>query len=204
MQTKVQNRSTLFSAKGIAQVGILSAVSTVLMFIEIPLWFAPSFYKIDLSEIPVLIGSFAIGPLAGVVMELIKNLLNIVFRGTTTGGIGELANFLMGCAMVVPSAILYQRHKTKKHALIGLSVGTVCLVVVGCLLNYYVLLPVYASVFHMPIDALVQMGTAVNPSVNSLWTLVLLAVAPFNLIKGVLVSILTLLLYKHVSPILHR
>ena len=204
MQTKVQNKSALFSAKGIAQVGILSAVSTVLMFIEIPLWFAPGFYKIDLSEIPVLIGSFAIGPLAGVVMELIKNLLNIVFRGTTTGGIGELANFIMGCAMVVPSAILYQRQKTKKHALIGMAVGTACLVVVGCLMNYYVLLPVYASVFHMPIDALVQMGTAVNPSVNSLWTLVLLAVAPFNLIKGVLVSILTLLLYKHVSPLLHR
>lgn len=199
-----QKKSSVFSAKGIAQIGILSAIATVLMFIEIPLWFAPSFYKIDVSEIPVLIGSFALGPFAGVIMELIKNLLHLIIKGTVTGGIGELANFLFGCAMVVPSAILYQRQKSKKSAMIGLAVGTVCMILAGCLMNYYVLLPVYASAFHMPIDALVQMGTAVNPSINSLWALIFLAVAPFNMLKGILVSMLTLVLYKHVSPILHR
>lgn len=204
MQTKTQSRSTLYSAKGIAQIGILSAISTVLMLIEIPLWFAPSFYKIDLSEIPILIGSFAIGPLAGVVMELIKNLLNLVINGTTTGGIGELSNFVIGCSMVVPSAIIYHRRKTKRYAMVGMTAGTLSLIVMGCLLNYFVLLPVYASVFHMPLQALVQMGTAVNPAINSLWTFVLLAVAPFNLLKGVAVSVATALLYKHVSPILHR
>ncbi|NLJ30664.1 MAG: ECF transporter S component [Clostridiales bacterium] len=204
MQTQIKSRASLFSAKGIAQIGILSAISTVLMLIEIPLWFTPGFYKIDLSDVPVLIGSFAMGPMAGVVIELIKNLLHIVLKGTMTGGVGELANFLIGCSMVVPSAILYQRRKSKKSALIGMAVGTVSMGIVGCLLNYYLLLPVYAAVFHMQLQALVQMGAAVNSSINSLETFVILAVAPFNLLKGVLVSIITFLLYKHVSPILHR
>ncbi len=202
--TNKQKRTGIFSAKGIAQIGVMSAISTVLMLIEIPLWFAPSFYKIDLSEIPILIGSFAIGPLAGVIMELIKNLLNLIINGTTTGGIGEMANFIIGCAFVVPSAIIYHRGKTKKHAFIGLAVGTVLLIVAGCLLNSFVLLPVYASVFHMPISALVQMGSAINPAITNLTTFVLFAVAPFNLLKGVLVSIITMLVYKKVSPILHR
>lgn len=202
--SNMQKKSVTFSTKGIAQIGVLSAISTVLMLIEIPLWFAPSFYKIDLSEIPVLIGSFAIGPLAGVIMELIKNLLNLVINGTTTGGIGELANFIIGCAMVVPSALLYKRGKSKKYAVIGLIAGTIALIIAGCLLNYFVLLPVYAQVFHMPINALVQMGGAVNPAITDLPTFVLFAVAPFNLLKGVMVSVVTLLLYKKVSPILHR
>lgn len=204
MQTKTESRSNLFSTKGIAQVGILSAISAVLMLIEIPLWFAPEFYKLDLSEIPTLIGSFAIGPAAGIAIELIKNLLHIVLKGTQTGGVGEISNFLIGCAMVVPSAIIYKRHKSKKFALVGMSVGTASMTLVGCLLNYYLLLPFYAMVFKMPIQALVQFGTAVNPFINSLWALVLLAVAPFNLLKGVAVSAVTLVLYKHVSPILHR
>ncbi len=202
--SNTQKKIGIFSAKGIAQIGVMSAISMVLMMIEIPLWFAPSFYKIDLSEIPILIGSFAIGPLAGVFMELIKNLLILVIKGSTTGGIGELANFIIGCALVVPSAVIYQRGKTKKHAVIGLAVGTAFLIIAGCLLNSFVLLPVYANVFHMPLSALVQMGSAVNPAITDLTTFVLFAVAPFNLLKGVLVSVITILVYKKVSPILHR
>ncbi len=202
--TSSTKKSVIFSAKGIAQIGVLSAIATVLMLIEIPLWFAPNFYKIDLSEIPILIGSFAIGPVAGVIMELIKNIINLIINGTTTGGIGELANFIIGCAMVVPSAVIYQRRKTKKHAIIGLVAGTAFLIAAGCLLNYFVLLPVYAEVFHMPISALVQMGTAVNPAITNLGTLIVFAVIPFNLLKGVMVSVITVLLYKKVSPILHK
>ncbi len=204
MISNTQKRTGVFSAKGIAQIGVLTAISTVLMLVEIPLWFAPSFYKIDLSEIPILIGSFAIGPLAGVIMELLKNLLNLVINGTTTGGIGELSNFIIGCAMVVPGAILYKRGKSRKHAIMGLTAGTVTLVIAGCLLNYFVLLPVYATVFHMPLSALVQMGSVINPAITNLETFVLFAVAPFNLLKGVMVSVITLLVYKRVSPILHK
>ena len=202
--TNAKSQTRIFNAKGIAQIGVLSAIATVLMLVEIPLWFAPGFYKIDLSDIPVLIGSFAIGPLAGVIIELIKNLLHMLLNGTTTGGIGEFSNFLIGCSMVVPSAIIYRHRKTRKYAMIGMSVGTVSLIIVGSLLNAFVLLPVYASVFHMPIDALVGMGTAVNHAINNLTTFVLFAVAPFNLLKGIMVSVITLMVYKKVSPILHR
>jgi riboflavin transporter len=204
IMTNTKQQTKIFDAKGIAQIGVLSAIATALMFFEIPLWFAPSFYKIDLSDIPVLIGSFAIGPVAGVLMELIKNLLHMMIQGTSSGGVGELANFLFGCAMVVPSAMIYKLSKTKKHAIIGLTVGTVCLIIVGCLINAYVLLPVYAKLFHMPIDALVNMGTAVNPAINNLATFVFFAVTPFNLLKGIMVSVITLIIYKKVSPILHR
>ncbi len=202
--TDTKQKTNIFDAKGIAQIGVLTAIATVLMLFEFPLWFAPGFYKIDLSDVPILIGSFAIGPLAGLIMELIKNLLNLMINGTTTGGIGELSNFVIGCALVLPSALIYKRQKTKKGAVIGLVAGTVCLILAGSLLNAYVLLPVYAKVFHMPMDALVAMGTAINPNIKSLPAFILFAVAPFNLLKGVLASVLTLLIYKKVSPILHK
>jgi len=199
-----KQKTNTFNAKGIAQIGVLSAIATVIMLFEIPLWFTPGFYKIDLSDIPIFIGSFAIGPLAGVIMELIKNLLNLLLNGTTTGGIGEFANFLFGCSLVVPSAIIYKLGKTRKHAIVGLSVGTVCFIVVGCLMNAFVLLPVYAKVFHMPMAALIAMGSAINPAIKDLTTFILFAVAPFNLLKGIIVSVVTLLVYKKVSPILHK
>src|SRR5512138_3091678 len=91
-----KQKTNIFDAKGIAQIGVLTAIATVLMLFEFPLWFAPGFYKIDLSDVPILIGSFAIGPLAGLIMEFIKNLLNLMINGTTTGGIGELSNFVIG------------------------------------------------------------------------------------------------------------
>lgn len=192
----------VLSARGITVIALLSALATVLMFIEIPLPFAPSFYKIDFSEVPVLIGTFALGPMAGVLIELIKNLLHIVVKGSDSAFVGELANFILGCSLVIPASLIYLRTKTKKSAIVGLVVGTICFVIAGCLLNAYLLLPVYATMYHMPIDALVAMGTAVNPNITSLTGFVFMAVAPFNLLKGVLVSVVTILLYKQVSPII--
>ena len=168
---------------------------------EVPLPFAPPFYKIDFSEIPVLIGCFVMGPLAGAIVELIKVILNVVISGTTTGGVGDIANFLIGCAMCVPAGVIYKKYHTRKSALAGMAVGTVFMTVIGCILNAYVLLPVYAKAFEMPIDALVAMGTAVNHSITSLSTFVIFAVAPFNLLKGVLVSFIVFLIYKKISPI---
>ncbi len=192
----------VLSARGITVIALLSALATVLMFIEIPLPFAPSFYKIDFSEVPVLIGTFALGPMAGVLIELIKNLLHIVVKGSDSAFVGELANFILGCSLVIPASLIYLRTKTKKSAIAGLVVGTICFVIAGCLLNAYLLLPVYATMYHMPINALVAMGTAVNPNITSLTGFVFMAVAPFNLLKGVLVSVVTILLYKQVSPII--
>lgn len=202
--TNEKKSSKLLDTRGIAQIGILSAIAAVLMVVEIPLWFAPSFYKIDLSELPVLIGSFAMGPFAGVVIELVKILLYLIIHGSSTGGVGDIANFIIGCSFVIPSALIYRHHKSKKSALIGMAVGTFTLIVAGSLLNAFVLLPFYAKVFNMPLDALVAMGHAVNPSINDLTSFVMLAVAPFNLLKGVLVSAVTMLTYKRVSPILHN
>ncbi len=185
----------------IAQVGMLAAIATVIMLFEIPLPFAPSFYELDLSEVPVLVGCFAMGPIAGAVIELVKIILNFVINGTITGGIGEFANLMIGCALCVPAGIIYRKNRTRKGAIIGLITGTVFMTVIGCLLNAYVLLPVYAKVFQMPLDALVEFGTKINPAITSLSTFVMFAVAPFNILKGIVVSAITILIYKKISPI---
>lgn len=200
------NTMAATAAKGnlrtMVTVAMLGAISMILMLFEIPLWFAPSFYEIDLSEVPVLIGTFALGPLAGAATELVKILLKLVFKGTNTAFVGDFANFLIGCALVVPAGLIYKMRKTKKMAVAGMAAGTIAMTVAGCFINAYVLLPAYGKAFGMPIDALVGMGTAVNPAITGLGTFVILAVAPFNIVKGVVVSVITLLLYKYVSPIL--
>ena len=196
--TRTQAR---ISVRTTVKIGMLAAISVVLMLFEIPLPFAPSFYEIDFSEVPVLIGAFAMGPVAGAAIELVKILLNLVITGTDTAGVGELANFIIGCSLCLPAAIVYKRKKTRKGAMIGMAAGTALMVVIGCLINAYVMLPAYSAAFSLPIDALVQMGTAVNPSIKSLSTFVIFAVAPFNLLKAVLVSLIVLLIYKKISPI---
>ena len=201
MNVAANNKKKL-STRMIAQIGMLAAIAFVLMLFEIPLPFAPSFYEIDFSEVPVLIGCFSMGPLAGVLIELIKIILNLCINGTVTAGVGELANFVIGCALVLPAAFIYKRKKTKKGAIIGLVTGTLFMTISGCFINAYVMLPTYAKAFGMPIEALVEMGSAVNASITDLLTFVMFAVVPFNLLKGVLVSIIVLLIYKKISPIL--
>ena len=142
-----------------------------------------------------------LGPLAGVGIELIKNLLHIVISGTQTAGVGEVANFLIGCAFIVPAGLIYHKKHTRTGALIGMASGTVLMTVIGGLMNAYVLLPVYAKAFGMPLNALVEMGTAINAKITSVSTLILFAVTPFNLLKGVLVSLIVFLIYKKISPI---
>lgn len=197
-KTKVNYKST----KVMVQVAMLSAVAIVFMLFDFPLPFAPSFYKLDFSELPVIIGAFAIGPVAGVMIEAIKILLNLLVSGSTTAGVGEFANFIIGCSFVLPAALVYSYKKSKKGAVVGLVFGTVLMTVVGCFINAYVLLPAYAAAFHWEISALIELGSAVNPAIYSLWSFILLAVAPFNLVKGILVSFITLLIYKKISIIL--
>lgn len=190
--------------KEIAKIGVLAGVSAVLMLFEFPLWFAPNFYQLDFSEVPVLLGTFAMGPIAGIAIEFIKILINFVLNGTVTGGIGELANFAVGCAFIIPAGYIYKHNKSFKTAIIGLIVGTITLTTIGSFMNYFVLLPVYAKVFGAPIQAFIDMGNALNPAITDLRTLVLFAVAPFNLLKGIVISSVTILIYKKLSPILHK
>lgn len=187
----------------VVKIAILAALSAVIMLLEFPLPFAPGFYKLDLSEAVILMGGFAMGPVAAAVIELIKNLINILLNGTTTAFVGEFANFLTGCALVVPASLIYKYHKTLKGAIVSLAVGTFSLVIIGSTFNYFVLIPAFSSMYHMPLDEIVSMGSKLNPLVSDLKTLVVFAVAPFNIVKGVLCSLINLLLYKRVSKILH-
>ena len=192
----------IMNTRKMIKISILSAVATLLMFFEIPLWFAPAFYKIDFSEAAVLIGAFALGPASGVAIEFIKIILITVIKGSHTFFVGEIANFIIGCTFVLPAAILYKRYKSKRTALVGMGIGTAFMAAVGSAINAFVLLPLYAKAFKMPMDQIVAMGNAVNKNINSLSTLVFYAVVPFNIIKGIAVSTITFLLYKHIRKIL--
>ena len=150
----------------------------------------------------MLIGSFALGPVAGVTIELCKILLKLVIKGTTTAFVGDFANFIIGCSMIVPAAVIYHKFKSKKSAVVSLVTGTAVMTVFGSLFNAFYLLPAFAQLYGMPLDAIIEMGSAINSSINSVATLVLFAVVPFNILKGALLTILTMLLYKHISPII--
>ncbi len=204
VSTTKTNSKPLLSVKNIAKIAILGAIAAILMLIEFPLPFAPSFYKFDFSEVAVLIGGFAMGPAAGALIEAVKIILNFLFNGTITMGVGELANFLIGCALVVPASMIYKRNKSRKSALIGMVVGTLCMTLVGVVLNYFVLIPAYVALAGFPMEAIIGMGAAINSHINSVLTLVLICVTPFNLVKGIVVSAITFVLYKHVSVLLHR
>jgi riboflavin transporter FmnP len=188
----------------LVKLAMLSAVAVALMLFEFPLPFiAPPFYEIDFSEVPVLVGAFAFGPLAGAVIEGVKILLNLLINGTVTAGVGELSNFVLGVVFVLPAAWVYKKNRTKKGALYGLLTGTALLLVLGCFINAYVMLPAYGNAFGMPISAFVEMAAQIHPSIDTVLEFVLICVLPFNLIKAVLVSAITLLIYKKLSPILH-
>ncbi len=188
----------------LTKIAILGAAATLLMALEFPLFFTPSFYKFELSETVVLIGAFALGPWAAIAIEFVKIVLNFVIDGTVTAGIGELSNFLIGCALVVPAGLIYRKNKTKKSALVACVAGVAAMVLASAALNYFVLLPTYAAAFGMPIEAIVGMASAVNPAINDLFGLIMLATVPFNLVKGAASALVTMLLYKKVSPILHK
>ena len=174
------------------------------MFIEIPLFFAPSFYEIDLSEIPIMICTFYLGPVAGVVAELLKIIVKLAFKGTTTAFVGDFANFVVGCSFVLPASCIYHLKKSKKSALWGMVAGTAVMTVFGSLFNAVYLLPAFSKLFGLPLDAIIAMGGEVNSAINSVSTLVLFAVVPFNLLKGIIITVVTMLLYKRVSPLLHK
>ncbi len=190
--------------KDLSLISILAAMAVILMLIEIPLFFAPGFYKMDLSEIPVLIGTFLLGPVSGVVIEFVKILGNFLINGTSTAFVGEIANFFVGIAFCVPAGIIYKKIKNRKGAMLSLIIGTLSMTVVGGFLNAFVLLPVYSIFMNIPIDSFIGMGSAVNPLVSNLPTLILFAVVPFNIIKGVLVSCIVFFIYKPISYKIHE
>lgn len=200
----VMNEKTMFPVKNLVFIAMLGALSFVIMLVEFPLPFiAPAVYELDFSEVPALIGSFAMGPVAGIFIELIKILIKLLFKPTSTAYVGELANFLIGCAIIVPAGFIYKYNRTKKGAVIGMICGVATMIAAGCVINAFVLLPWYANAFG-GMDTIIKLGTEVHAGVTDLFTFVVLTVAPFNLIKGILVSILTFLLYKRVAGIIKK
>lgn len=198
----LSKRKKLSSAKFITTVAMCGALAALLMLIEVPLLFlAPEFYKLDLSELPVMICGMYLGPTSAVICEFLKILLKLVLKGTTTAYVGELANFLVGCSLVIPATAIYHLRKSKKNAIAGLVSGTVILTVFGTLFNAIYLLPTFAKLFGIPLEVIIGMGTAINSGINSVTTFVIYAVAPLNLIKGVVISVLTLLLYKRTEKL---
>lgn len=191
-------------SKYIAFIAMSAALGGVLMYFEIPLFFAPSFYQLDLSEIPVLISSFYLGPVAGVITEFLKVLIKLVLKGTSTAFVGDFANFVVGCTFILPATIIYHTRKTRKNAVLGMAIGTLCMTVFGSFFNAVYLLPKFSQLYGIPLDGIVAMSQEVNPAIHSVSSLVLMAVVPFNLLKGVVVSVVTFVLYKRVEHVLSR
>ena len=185
-----------------AKIALLSAVASVIMFLESPIPGMPVFLKMDLSEIPVLVGAFALGPLAGVLIELIKNLVHMT--ATTTAFIGEIANFLVGICFVLPASYIYRIRRSKNGAIMGLVAGTISMTTIAALLNYFITLPLYQKVLNLPMEAIVSMGTEANKAIVDMKTLIIYAFVPFNLLKSIIISVITLLIYKKISPLLQR
>lgn len=194
----VVTRSKL-TTRQLTKISVLAVMAYVLMFLEFGLPIFPGFLKVDFSDLPALIGAFAMGPIAGILIQLVKNLLHFITK-SWSGGVGELANFIIGVFYVVPAALVYHYKKDQKHAVIGMLLGTLCMVLLGSFANYYVLIPMYSQ--FMPLEAIISMGSVVNSRIVDVRTLVIYGIAPFNLFKGLMIAGMTLLLYKRISPLL--
>lgn len=177
---------------------MLSAVAFILMFLDFSVPIMPSFIKMDLSELPALIGAFAMGPGCGVIVCLIKNLLHLTI--TSTGGVGELSNFILGAAFVLPAGIMYKMKKGKKNAIIGAFIGAVLMALISLPSNYFVVYPIY-EVF-MPRETIIAAYQVILPAADELWKCLLIFNVPFTFVKGMFSVIITLLVYKKLSPIL--
>ena len=193
-----ETKKKTINVRYMTMTAMLSAVAFVLMFLEFSAPFMPSFIKMDLSELPALIGAFAMGPLSGVVICLIKNLLHLLM--STSGGVGELSNFLLGALFVLPAGAMYKRKKGRKTALIGSLVGAVVMAAVSVVTNYFIVYPVYEA--FMPMETIIAMYQAILPSADNLLKCLVIFNMPFTFVKGLINVIITFLIYKHISPII--
>ena len=187
------------SAKLIARVGVLGAIAALLFLIPgIPI--VPPIYKLDFSTVPVLLGGFSLGYVPGLLILLIKDLVGLT--NSSSMGVGELADFLASAAMMLTAVAIYRRHHSRRGALIGLIAGTAVMTAAAALINYYIVIPFYVAAMNMPAEAIVSMIGKVIPAVDSLPKLIAFSTTPFNLLKGVVLSVVTFLLYKRLSPLL--
>ncbi len=198
-------RRKVSPARRVCIIALSAALAAVLYTLDFPLPFlAPGFYKLDFSELPVMLCGFFLGPSAAVTCEAGKALIKLLLKGTTTAFVGDLANFVVGCSFVLPAAIWYHLRKSRHSALVGLILGTLCMTAFGSLFNAVYLLPKFAQLYGIPLNAIIAMGTEIWGGVSGVPTFVMLCVAPLNLVKGAAVSLLTMLLYKKAAAPLSR
>ena len=193
----MSNTKTRFSVGVMTRIAILTAIASILFLIEIPV---VAFYKLDLSNIPVLLGTFSMGAVPGLIILFLKSAIGLLH--SSSAGVGELADFIMGAALILPAALIYHRNKTRKSAIIGMLIGTLCTAIAGVLVNKFIMLPFYMGAFHMDMQGILDFARVTG--VDTEWKLLLLITGPFNLFKGTVLCIVTGLIYKPLSPILHE
>ncbi|MBQ9401986.1 MAG: ECF transporter S component [Clostridia bacterium] len=193
----MSNTKTRFSVGVMTRIAILTAIASILFLIEIPV---VAFYKLDLSNIPVLLGTFSMGAVPGLIILFLKSAIGLLH--SSSAGVGELADFIMGAALILPAALIYHRNKTRKSAIIGMLIGTLCTAIAGVLVNKFIMLPFYMGAFHMDMQGILDFARVTG--VDTEWKLLLLITGPFNLLKGTVLCIVTGLIYKPLSPILHE
>ncbi len=199
MKIESQSEKRVNHTRRMVMTAILSALSSVLMFFSFNVPFMPSFIKMDLSELPALIAAFSMGPIHGAIVCLVKNLVNLFF--STTGGVGELSNFLLGVFFVVPAGIIYKLRPKFSGAIIGSIVGAAMMALLSVFSNYYVVYPIYTA--FLPMDAIIGMYQAINPSVKNLWDCLIIFNMPFTFIKGMVSAVITMAVYKKITPLIN-
>lgn len=197
---KTQKTRKNMSARVVAQIGILAAISYLLRFIEVPLPIFPPFLKIDLSDVVAVFGGLSMGPVPGFIIVVVKNVLQAM-SGSTTGGVGEIANILIAGPYVLMISIFYKRVKNYKSVLIGAVLGTIAMAIVGAVVDYFIVFPLYAKLM-IPMDVIIGMGTVLNPRVTDLFSFMIWLVVPFNIVKGAIMTVVILPLYKKMERIL--
>ncbi len=184
------------NVKLLVRVAVLSAIGVILSLVSVPIPIFPSFLEISIADVPGVFGAMMLGPIPAVIIEFIRSFTNMVFLGSYTGGVGELADFLMGSALVIPVGILFQKQRNDKNFYIGASLGIIFMAIAGCVLNYLLLLPVYAKVMSVPVQSFVDMSTAIFPFIDTMPKFLLFTIAPYNILKGGLVFLISYFLYK--------
>lgn len=203
-ESETLQQKSIFKTSSLVKIGLLSAIALALMLLDFAIPIFPAFLQLDISDVPVVVGTLAMGPLAGIMIELIKNILHALIA-TTTMGIGEIANFIVGIAYIIPLGILYNKNKNTKNVVLGLISGTIIMTIVAGIFNYFILIPLYSTiVFNQPISAFVAMAAQVNGLITNFITMILLAIVPFNLLKGIIISVLGYYLYKMLKPIIYK
>jgi len=197
-------RTKFLTPTTLVKISILSAIGYILMFISVPLpMLFPEFLKIDISDLPALLGGIALGPMAGITIAFFKNLLQFITGMSTTGGVGEFANFLIGGSFVFTVSYIYSKKRDVTGVIIGLISGIIVMTIIGCIANYFIILPFYSTI-GWSIDAVVAMGSAINPAINNKLSFIIWIIAPFNILKSGIMSVLTLPMYKKTEKIFNR